>query len=515
MPIGRNGNSVQWSRQIRVGTGSSLSAEDPLSISEAHIAVPTRAKAKTMSKNKRHISSINDLTNSEIEEIFHLADEYSSTMADPHTRYQVRGRRNDAGGFILASLFYEPSTRTRFSFEAAMIRLGGSVLASADPATTSAAKGESLADTVRVIENYADLIVIRHPCEGAARAAAEYANVPIINGGDGRHEHPTQTLCDLYTLRQENASIRGLNVLLVGDLKNGRTVHSLVYALARFSANIFTMPAEGLELPPEVSLRLERDFQCTPMPADQAEALLGGDGGRPPIGAVYVASPEGQQFTLLPDLNVKTAQSKLRKRIDVCYVTRPQRERFLSNDGLRADYPVVNKQFLEGKPYQQARVLHPLPRVSELDYELDGDPRGVYFKQAGYGVPVRMALIAKLLGISPFQAMRSSQRRIREIYLHDAGQTLCQNEKCISHNIAEKNLPKKFIVCDKRSALRCLYCETSVPIGFVADKHSRTYVPEDVLTNYPDLEKVVLFSTQEQAQMADFVPDGGRRRRPS
>jgi aspartate carbamoyltransferase catalytic subunit len=462
---------------------------------------------------KRHINSINDLDNAEIEEVFKLADEYSSSMSDPDTRYQLRGRRTDAGGFILATLFYEPSTRTRFSFETAMIRLGGSVLASSDPATTSASKGESLADTVRVIENYADLIVVRHPCEGAARAAAEYANVPIINGGDGAHEHPTQTLCDLYTLRQENASLRDLNVLLVGDLKNGRTVHSLVYALARFSANIFTMPAAGLELPAEVSTRLERDFQCAPMPADEAEALLGVNGKRPPIGAVYVASPEGQQFTLLPDLNFKNVQRKLKKRIDVCYVTRPQRERFLSDDRMLTEYPIVNKEFLQGKQYHDARILHPLPRVSELDYELDGDPRGVYFKQAGYGVPVRMALIAKVLGISPFKSSRAKDHHDPHAYVHDEEKTLCLNEKCISHNRAERYLPKKFIVIDQQPLrLRCLYCETSVPVGIIGDKRKRTYVPRDRLPDHPDLSKVALFSAQEQAREAGFALAGGRQR---
>jgi aspartate carbamoyltransferase catalytic subunit len=464
-------------------------------------------KATTMPYQKRHINSINDLENSEIEEIFKLADEYSNSMADPDTRYQVRGRRTDAGGFILATLFYEPSTRTRFSFETAMIRLGGNVLASSDPLTTSASKGESLADTVRVIENYADLIVIRHPCEGAARAAAEYANVPIINGGDGSHEHPTQTLCDLYTLLQENESLRDLNVLLVGDLKNGRTVHSLVYALARFSANIFTMPAEGLELPSEVSKRLEREFQCVPMPAHEAEALLGINGKRPPIGAVYVASSEGQQFTLLQDLNIKSAQRKLKKRIDVCYVTRPQRERFLSGDKAMTEYPIVNKKFLEGRQYQDVRVLHPLPRVSELDYELDGDPRGVYFKQAGYGVPVRMALIAKVLGISPFKSPRLNSYHGRKIYLHDEVRTLCLNEKCISHSDAEKNLPKKFSVIDKHPLLlRCLYCETSVPVDFIANRRKLTYIQRDHLEAYLDLKNVALFSTQEQAREAGFKP---------
>jgi aspartate carbamoyltransferase catalytic subunit len=465
-----------------------------------------------MPYQKRHINSINDLTNSEIEEIFQLADEYCRSMSDPDKRYQVRGRRTDASGFILATLFYEPSTRTRFSFEAAMIRLGGSILASSDPKTTSASKGESLADTVRVIENYADVIVIRHPCEGAARAAAEYANVPIINGGDGSHEHPTQTLCDLYTLRQENASIRDLNVLLVGDLKNGRTVHSLVYALARFSANIFTMPAEGLELPAEVSTRLEREFRCVPMPADEAEALLGVSGKRPPIGAVYVASPEGQQFTFLRDLNVVSAQKRLKKRIDVCYVTRPQKERFPSDDETLTDYPIVNKEFLEGRQYQDARVLHPLPRVSELDYELDGDPRGVYFKQAGYGVPVRMALIAKVLGISPFTSLRRDDGK--EIYIHNHEETLCLNEKCISHSQAEKNLPKKFFVIDKKPLLlRCLYCDTSTPVSIIAEKHKNTYVRRDSVDHGAELQRAILFGTEEQARKAGLIPAEKRRQR--
>src|SRR5665213_322450 len=221
---------------------------------------------------KRDVITINDLTNAEIEEIFDLADRYLAEMSrEPHA-HRVRGRRSDANGCLMTSLFYEPSTRTRFSFEAAMVRLGGSVLGTVDPVTSSAAKGESLADTVRVMENYADLIVMRHPNEGAARAAAEYVDIPVINGGDGGHEHPTQTLCDLYTLRRENQSLRELNVLLVGDLKNGRTIHSLVYGLARFSATIIPMPAKGFELPEHVGRRLQEDYGYHPYPK---EAVFG------------------------------------------------------------------------------------------------------------------------------------------------------------------------------------------------------------------------------------------------
>jgi len=250
------------------------------------------------------------------------------------------------------------------------------------------------------------------------------------------------------------------------------------------------------------------------MPADEAEALLGVNGNRPPIGAVYVASPEGQQFTLLHDLNIKSAERKLKKRIDVCYVTRPQKERFLSDDKILTEYPVVNKEFLEGRQYHDARVLHPLPRVSELAYELDHDPRGVYFKQAGYGVPVRMALIAKVLGISPFKSLRLGNGAGREIYVHDGDKTLCLSEKCISRNHAEKNLPKKFIVIDKQPLqLRCLHCEISVPIGIIADKRKHTYLQQNRLESHRDFKNVGLFSTQEQAREAGFEPAENRQRR--
>src|SRR5579863_8530881 len=271
-----------------------------------------------MTGNKRDINSINDLENAEIEDIFALADEYSKTMATAESAHRIRGRRNDAEAYILATLFYEPSTRTRFSFESAMLRLGGQVLASSDPATTSAAKGESLADTVRIIENYADLIVLRHPCEGAARAAAQYVDIPVINGGDGSHEHPTQTLCDLYTLRSERKSIKGLNVLLIGDLKNGRTVHSLVFGLARFGANIITMPAEGLELPAEVHNRLRHEFHCDIKTEGISQFL--GKGSESPIGAIYIAPSQGPQYSLLENdnLNVAGLEERLGKRIHVC-----------------------------------------------------------------------------------------------------------------------------------------------------------------------------------------------------
>ena len=472
------------------------------------LVVPTRL----MTTNKRDINSINDLENAEIEDIFALADEYSKTMAAPGAPHRIRGRRTEAGNFILATLFYEPSTRTRFSFESAMLRLGGSVLASADPATTSAAKGESLADTARVIENYADLIVLRHPCEGASRAAAEYVDIPVINGGDGSHEHPTQTLLDLYTLRREHKSIKGLNVLLVGDLKNGRTVHSLVFGLARFGANIITMPGEGLELPPEVHDRLAREFQCDIETG--ATALLGKDGERA-IGAVYMASSEGPQFSLLKndDENVVDLQQRLGTKIDVCYVTRPQKERFASNEANLARYPVVNREFLQGEQYRKARVLHPLPRVGELDYELDRDPRGIYFKQAGYGVPIRMALIAKVLGIAPFKSVHVASGGSPPAYRHEHG-ILCPNERCITHNPAEQRYlaQRAHVLLRDGFRLRCAYCDAQIPVAVIGNRKSKTYERGEESSRPFRLGDTAFFRNEEEARRAGYRPKAEHRR---
>jgi aspartate carbamoyltransferase catalytic subunit len=219
-----------------------------------------------MSRLPKHdIVSIEDLEIADIERIFELADTYASKLA--------QGERIDlAKGLIMATLFYEPSTRTRLSFESAMHRLGGSVISSADKQSSSAVKGESLADTARVVSAYADLLVIRHPHDGAARVAAEYAPCPVINAGDGSHEHPTQTLCDLYILLKRKGRIKGLTVAICGDLKFGRTVHSLIYALARFGANIVAVPQAGMEVPRHVLERVaaERNYRsrsCLDWPA--------------------------------------------------------------------------------------------------------------------------------------------------------------------------------------------------------------------------------------------------------
>src|SRR5688572_29162768 len=213
----------------------------------------------------RNLISIADLTNEEIEEIFSLADASSRLRAERHAR-----------GQIMATLFYEPSTRTRLSFESAMQRLGGSVISCSDMKASSTAKGETIADTAKVVSSYADVLVVRHNWDGAVQAMAEHADVPVINAGDGSHEHPTQTLCDLYTLRREKGELKGLTVVVCGDLKNGRTIHSLVYALARFGANVVTLAANGMELPHYVIERLEReyDYALAPVASDDLVCRL-------------------------------------------------------------------------------------------------------------------------------------------------------------------------------------------------------------------------------------------------
>src|SRR5437762_9268240 len=226
----------------------------------------------------RHVISINDLSDKDIDTIFELAQSYLNELPDPHFPYRIGRSTKVASNCILASLFYEPSTRTRLSFESAMNRLGGQVITSSDPATSSAAKGESLADSVRVIANYADIMVIRHPRDGAVRLAAEYSPIPVINGGDGSHEHPTQTLCDLFLLKKKNKRIKNLKVAISGDLRGSRTIHSFVYALARFGATIMPMAAKGMELPAHVDRRLREEFRCQ---------MVSGKGDGDAIDALY------------------------------------------------------------------------------------------------------------------------------------------------------------------------------------------------------------------------------------
>ena len=268
-----------------------------------------------------------------------------------------------------------------------MLRLGGANITSADPAVSSAAKGESLADTIRVISNYADIIVIRHPRDGAARLAAEYSQIPVINGGDGSHEHPTQTLCDLFTLRSKKKSLKNMKVAISGDLKGSRTIHSFVYALARFGATIDPLPAPGMELPAHVDRRLREEFHCR-MVSKAPGQPHGGS-----IDALYVTADQPHQLSLIPIRKSITA-SWCRKK-PTPSMSRASRR----NAGPKRSGPIrrsTPNSCGEAK-YSDASVMHPLPRVNELDASFDSDRRAIYFQQAAYGVPVRMALISLLL----------------------------------------------------------------------------------------------------------------------
>ncbi|MGI6730877.1 MAG: aspartate carbamoyltransferase [Anaerovoracaceae bacterium] len=295
-----------------------------------------------------------DFTVEEFEQIFSLAD---NIIENPE-KY-----RKACEGKILATLFYEPSTRTRFSFEAAMLRLGGQIIGFSDSASSSVTKGESVADTIRAVACYADLAVIRHAKEGAPRVAALSTDMPIINAGDGGHQHPTQTLTDLMTIRGERGSFEDLTIGICGDLKFGRTVHSLIKALSRYANTKFVLISpQELVIPEYVRKEVLLKNQ---VPFKEVENLV----------------------DVLPEL-------------DILYMTRVQKERFFNEeDYIRLkDTYILNAGKME-LAKDDMMVLHPLPRVNEIAVEVDQDPRALYFKQAQYGMYVRMALIMSLLGI--------------------------------------------------------------------------------------------------------------------
>ncbi len=301
----------------------------------------------------RHITSITDLSIEEIDELIEVAQDI---IAHPDT-YREKCHYKK-----LATLFYEPSTRTRLSFEAAMIELGGQVLGFSEAASSSAAKGESVADTIRTVCCYADIIAMRHPKEGAPTVAAMHASVPIINAGDGGHNHPTQTLTDLLTIRREKGHFDNLTVGLCGDLKFGRTVHSLITAMCRYPGVRFVLISpEELKVPSYVKIPLKRDN----VPYTQTTDLR----------------------SVMPEL-------------DVLYMTRVQRERFFNEDDyvrLKDSYILTPEKLETAK--DDLIILHPLPRVNEISVAVDNDPRACYFKQALYGKFIRMALILKLLEV--------------------------------------------------------------------------------------------------------------------
>ena len=459
-------------------------------------------------KQLRHLTSINDLRIDEIEALFSLADRYLRDLGDPAIDYRIGTSLSAASGSILATLFYEPSTRTRLSFESAMIRLGGKSISSADPATSSAAKGESLADTVRVASNYADVLVIRHPRDGAARFAAEYATVPVINGGDGAHEHPTQTLCDLFTLRREKKDLKRLNVAVSGDLKGSRTIHSFVYALARFGAQITLMPAKGMDLPEHVYWRLRHEYKRAPSRPSEAKE---GD-----VDALYVTADRPHQLALIAEpgaigVHFKSGGARTRKSIDAMYVTRFQKERWADKE---QEYPTVDANFLKGRKFSHTRVMHPLPRVGELDVAFDSDPRAVYFRQAAYGVPIRMALISFLLGVAQGNEFEKFGDGFRPTHHTIFDQPFgvgsrCVNPNCIAHDPLDgKYARNKFLLIEAGlPRLRCLYCESDMENFLVANRKQKTYEAAGPRLHLPkNPADTVFFASEKDARAAGYAP---------
>jgi aspartate carbamoyltransferase catalytic subunit len=470
----------------------------------------------------RHIVSINDLTNKEIETIFEVAQGFLQELADRNVPYRI-GRSTDvASKFILASLFYEPSTRTRLSFESAMLRLGGANITSADPAVSSAAKGESLADTIRVISNYADIVVIRHPRDGAARLAAEYSQVPVINGGDGSHEHPTQTLCDLFTLRSKKKSLKNMKIAISGDLKGSRTIHSFVYALARFGATIDPLPAPGMELPEHVDRRLREEFHSRIVSKAPGRSETGDSGA---IDALYVTADQPHQLALIPE--PEDYGFIVQKKTDAVYVTRFQKERWAEKE---RPYPKIDAKFMRDEKYSEASVMHPLPRVNELDVSLDKDRRAIYFQQAAYGVPVRMALISLLLHLHKNKSLHpypgGFAKPDHPIYAQPIGTGLqCDNANCITGDPAEKQYAaSKFYVVGGEGhedcKLRCVYCEKDVGKAgqfVVADIGRKTCSPglSALARATPDkLKHLIVFANESDAAAAGFAPrENGKKAR--
>ena len=302
----------------------------------------------------KHLLSPLDLSVPEIDQLIAVAEDIEK---NPKKYSHI------CDGKKLATCFYEPSTRTRLSFEAAMLNLGGSVLGFSSADSSSAAKGESVSDTARVIGCYADIIAMRHPTEGAPMVASLSSPVPIINAGDGGHQHPTQTLTDLLTIHAEKGRLSGLTIGLCGDLKFGRTVHSLITALARYeNIRFFLISPDELRIPDFVR---EEVLEANHIPYKECDAL---DGALP--------------------------------KLDILYMTRVQKERFFNEE----DYiRLKNHYILDSEKMKLAKedmiVMHPLPRVNEISVDVDTDARAIYFKQAQYGVYIRMALIMKLLGL--------------------------------------------------------------------------------------------------------------------
>jgi len=298
----------------------------------------------------RSLVSINDLSKEEIFKVLDLAEEFEKNPS-----------QKIMDGKVIATLFFEPSTRTRLSFESAVNRLGGRIIGFSEASSTSVSKGESLKDTILTVANYSDLIVMRHPVEGSARFASEVSPVPIINAGDGANQHPTQTMLDLYSIRKTQGTLNNQKIVMVGDLKYGRTVHSLLMAMSQFNASFVFIAPKELQMPQEYKMFLK---------------------------------DAGLKFEEHTDLaeNIKDA--------DIVYMTRVQKERFsdpMDYEKVKNAY-ILRNHMLEGTK-ENMRILHPLPRVNEINIDVDDNNKAYYFTQALNGVYARMAIMASILGL--------------------------------------------------------------------------------------------------------------------
>ena len=358
----------------------------------------------------RHLIDPMDLSVSEItaildlaEKIIHNPEEYAHCCE----------------GKVLATLFYEPSTRTRLSFESAMLHLGGKALGFSSPSSSSVSKGETVADTIRVVSCYADICAMRHPKEGAPTVASHFSGIPIINAGDGGHQHPTQTLTDLLTIRTLKGNLDHFTIGFCGDLKFGRTVHSLVKALSRYEGvNFIFISPDELKMPAHLFTE--------------------------------VLDPAGLSYRETASLEEVIGQ------LDVLYMTRVQQERFSDEEEylrLRDTYILDTEKMALAKP--DMIVLHPLPRVNEITPEVDNDPRAAYFKQVLCGRYVRMALIMTLLGVAGAPRLEEREK--------DTAQVVTQGYHCTNHScitLVERGIPPKFVPIEgSQGNYKCLYCE--------------------------------------------------------
>ena len=356
----------------------------------------------------RSLISILDFTTDELDQLITTAKDIA---AHPEKYWDSCKHKK------LATLFFEPSTRTRLSFEAAMLELGGTVLGFSEAGSSSAAKGESVADTAKTVSCYADIIAMRHPREGAPYVASRAATIPVINAGDGGHNHPTQTLADLLTINRELGRLNDLTIGLCGDLKYGRTVHSLIEAMSRYEGIKFVLisPKE-LQLPSYIRYNVLEKHQ-------------------------------------IPYTEVETMEEVM-PQLDVLYMTRIQRERFedpAEYERLKDSYVLTAEKMELAK--KEMAVLHPLPRVNEISVKVDDDPRAAYFRQALNGKYMRMALILKLLGEAKADPIKETVDTTDFVYDY-----VCHNPKCISQ--VEQELPQIFKLTDKAANIhRCIYCE--------------------------------------------------------